>query len=141
MANSPAHDFVKLEIGRRPSGQIKWLIALRATANYYGWTEELEPWRPKTHVNAKGQEVAFWSGRIPSLHKAHGHNLRISDSESRRGHPAALTHRFRVSYDCGLRELGKLASVTKQDWHWMAAPSGQRRTRCQWLQIHRLYTS
>lgn len=139
--NYPSTDFVKLTLGETPRGEKKWLIAMRATANYYGWSEELPIWTPKIRRYGPGGEPIARVGNLPSLQKNGGKNLRICDSPSKRGHPAGMTHRFRVSRNCGMRELSKLAALTKQDWHWMSAPAGKRLEKCQWLAIHQTYTS
>ena len=129
-------DFVKLTLFRDSAGRARWVRALRATADYYGWSEEFEIWRPNGVFEADGKSFMH----IPAVSTRGaafgGRHLRICRSESRRGNPARLTNRITVSNSCRAIDLAELAHFTKGDWHWMESPGGQRITRDRWEEIY-----
>ena len=51
-------DYIKLLIYRPESGPDRWLIALRTTADYYGWTKNFEPWSLKPIGTSNGYTLA-----------------------------------------------------------------------------------
>ena len=128
--------YVKLVIGLQNSERSKYLIALRTTADYYGWTEEFEPWTPKTVETAGGYVVSRDPGRRGSLKLAGGKRLRLCRSNSTQGMPAGLTNAFRVSARCRVSDLAELAHFTKGDWHWMEGLFGERISRERWEAIY-----
>ena len=131
-----AEDYVKLWLGTADTRPAKYLIALRTTADYYGWTEELEAWRPKA-VKTEGS-VTFVQdpGRRGSLKLAGGRRHFVCRSPSTAGMPAGFTNAFRVSSRCGLPELAELAHFTKGEWFWMTGPFGERISRSRWEEIY-----
>ena len=56
-------DYIKLLIWRSPSGPDRWLISLRATADYYGWTKHFEVWSPKVIGTSGGYQLLTDPGR------------------------------------------------------------------------------
>ena len=128
---------IKLKIGETPTGKGKWVDTYRATADHYGWTEQFPVWTPKQHVLPGGGIVCYVNTGSSKLSRPGGRRHRICESPSKRGHPAGLTHRFRLSNNTTLLDIGELAHFTKQDWHWITAPNGARWSRCQWEAVYR----
>ena len=129
-------DFVKLLLWRGSGKKDKYLVALRTTANYYGWTKEFETWTPRTLYESGGYEMCVDPGRKGNLVMASGKRIRICRSPSRQGMPRGLTNQFKVSRNCGLLDLAELAHFTESDWHWMDGPYGERIGRDHWERIY-----
>lgn len=129
-------DYVKLELFRPPGGDSRWLIALRTTADYYGWTEYFPVWSPPVVGTAGGYTLVSDPGRRGRMHKQPAHRLRICRSESRKGHPRGMTNAFKVSRSCTLFELAELAHSTNIEWHWMESFKGQRLSRGHWEDMY-----
>ena len=129
-------DYVKLELFRPPGGDSRWLIALRTTADYYGWTEYFPVWSPPVVGTAGGYTLTKDPGRRGRMHKQSGHRLRICRSESRMGQPRGMTNAFKVSRSCTLFELAELAHSTNIEWHWMESFKGQRLSRGHWEDMY-----
>ena len=128
--------YIKLKIGLQPEKGSKYLIALRSTADYYGWTKEFEEWTPK-FVSSSGDRRFFVdTGRRGGLRLAGGRRHRISRSPKTSGWPAGMTNQFRVSARCGLVDLAELAHFTEGDWHWMEGPFGERISRARWESLY-----
>lgn len=134
-------DYVQLRLGLATETKNKYLIALRTTADYYGWTEEFEPWRPKVVYSQGGYDFCHDVGRRGGLKHLGGRRHRICRSPKTSGMPRGMTNQFRVSNSCGLAELAELAHFTKVDWHWMDCPFGERITRERWEGIYQADTS
>lgn len=130
-------DFVKLTIYRDDSGRARWVRALRSTADYYGWTEEFEPWIPNGSFEKGGYVMFQRPHRASRNNAAGGKGLRICRLDSANGNPATFTNRFTVSNSCRAIDLAELAHFTKGDWYWMSAPSGNRITRDRWEEIYK----
>ena len=124
--------YVTLKLGETKSGNAKTLHALRATADYYGWTEEFEEWVAKP-VESSGKYVLLRGpGRRGHPQCSGGRRMRISRSPSRAGQAAGLVNAFKVSSNTGLFDLAELAHFTKIDWNWMTDVSYQRVSREDW---------
>ena len=128
--------YVKLVIGLQTSDHKKYLIALRTTADHYGWTEHLEIWKPKTVVTTDERVYVRDPGRRGGLQWAGGNRHRICRSKSRMGNPAGLTNAFRVSARCCKSDLAELAHFTDGDWEWMEGLHGERISRDRWEEIY-----
>ena len=59
--------YVKLLIWRPDQGPDRWLIALRTTADYYGWTKEFELWSPKAAMVTEGYTYFRDPGRLGEM--------------------------------------------------------------------------
>ena len=130
-------DFIKLTIFRDNSGRARWVRTLRATADYYGWTEAFERWVPNG-VQAENGRVFFQRpSRDSQNNRGGGKGLRICRSDSSNGNPARLTNRFTISNSMRAIDLAELAHFTKGDWYWMSAPSGARIARDRWEEIYK----
>ena len=128
--------YVKLLLDRPEKGPDRWLIALRTTADYYGWTEKFPRWTLKTVVDSDGYEWAYAPGRNAEMFCESGRRVVISRSPSRHAHPRGMTNQFKVSASCRLLDLAEVGALTKVDWHWMTAPNGERLSREHWLSLH-----
>ena len=129
-------DFVKLLLWRGSGKKDKYLVALRTTANYYGWTKEFESWSPRPIYQSGGYDFCLDPGRKGNLILASGKRIRICRSPKRQGNPKGLTNQFKVSRNCGLLDLAELAHFTESDWHWMDGPYGERIGRDHWERIY-----
>ena len=134
-------NYIKLVLGLQDEQHRKYLIALRTTADYYGWTKEFEPWRPKAVSSSGGYDFGFEPGRRGGLQWAGGRRHRICRSPNTSGMPAGFTNQFRTSARCGLFDLAELAHFTQGDWHWMDCPFGERISRERWEEIYQTGTS
>ena len=79
-------DYVKLLLWRPEAGPDRWLIALRTTADYYGWTKNFEVWSPKPIGTSGGYQLFADPGRKGKMYCEGGRRHRISRDPSRRGH-------------------------------------------------------
>ena len=128
--------YVKLLI-ERPESSVgdKWLIALRSTADYYGWTQEFEIWSPKPLYEEGGYKFCMSPGRGEMFCES-GQRHRICRAETTAGYPRAKTNQFKVSRTCGLFDLSEICHFTQGDWYWMSSPSGERISRDRWESIY-----
>lgn len=128
----PEPTWVKLLLGYTARGTSKWLQAYRATADYYGWTDEFPIWTPQRVVNGVPQPYILSPGRRMGPNQQGGRRHRICRAKTTSGLPAGFTNTFKVSTNVGLFDLAELAHFTKVDWHWMTGPTGQRVLRSDW---------
>ena len=128
--------YLKLLLSRPEIGADRWLIALRTTADYYGWTNYFEPWSPKTVQTTGGYSFSRDPGRRGEMFCESGVRLRICRSPQRQGNPAGSTNAFKVSKSCTLFDISEIAYLTQVDWNWMTGPRGERISRDRWLAIH-----
>ena len=129
-----------LLIRRAKSGNAIWLKARKETAEFYGWTKHFEPWAPgQRYDEATGLEYIA----SPTLKRSQvrgGRSLVISRSASKSGRKATYSNQFRISGEATIPDIAKVAQFTDVDWNWMETPSGERRTREEWLSIHQAWT-
>ena len=128
--------YVKLILWRAQGKRDKYLIARRATADFYGWTKEFDEWTLPTAYADDWGEYVYFPARKPSIHNEPGRRHQICRSPSKAGMPKGFTNQFKVSRNCGLLDLAEVANFTQGDWHWMTSPYGERIGRDQWLAIH-----
>jgi hypothetical protein len=128
--------YVKLLLWRPDSGADRWLIALRTTADYYGWTKHFETWRPKSIGTSGGYTLCRDPGRRGEMFCEGGRRLRICRSPKTGGNPAGFTNQFKVSRSCTQFDIAELAYLTNEGWYWMTGLYGQRIARESWLAIH-----
>ena len=124
--------FVTLKLGETKFGSAKKLHALRATANYYGWTEEFEEWSFKPELVEGSRQFGLDPGRRGHPQCSSGRRLRICRSASKSGLPAGFTNAFKVTRNVGLLDLAELAHFTNVDWEWMESLDGERVSRDRW---------
>ena len=133
---APLDPYVKLVLGEDSIKNRAYLICLRTTADFYGWSVGLPTWAPKELAVIGGRSIGHDPGRKGSLKLSPGKRLRISRSSSTAGNPAGLTNAFRISNQVGVRHLAQLAHVTEGDWSWMQGLYGERITRERWAEIY-----
>ena len=129
-------NYIKLLLYRPPTGADRWLIALRATADYYGWTEQFPTWSPEPIGTSGGYTLMREPGRRGRMYCESGVQLRISRDPSRRGHTPGKCNQFKVSASCTMFDLAELAYLTNEGWYWMSSPRGGRISRDEWLRMH-----
>ena len=125
-------EYIKLLLQREAGTQDKYLIALRTTADHYGWTEEFPIWTPKSIGTSGGYVFSRDTGRRGELRTEAGITLRVSEAKSKVGYPKGQVHRFKVSANCGLWDIAEVAHFTKGTWYWMTSPTGTRILRERW---------
>lgn len=129
-------EYVKLLLWREAGTQDKYLVALRTTADYYGWTQEFEVWTPKPIGTIGKYTLCMDPGRTQaSIHRA-GKPHRISRSPSKHANAAGLVNQFRLSRNCGLFECAEVAHFTQGDWYWLEGPYRERIDRERWEAIY-----
>jgi hypothetical protein len=125
-------DYVKLLLERAAGTQDKYLIALRSTADYYGWSDEFPIWTPEV-IGTSGRFALMRDpGRRGRMYCEAGMRLRVCRSPSTAGNPAGKTNAFKVSANCGKWNISEVAHFTKGDWYWMTGPHGERISRERW---------
>ena len=129
-------DFIKLTIFRNSAGRARWVHALRATADYYGWTQEFERWIPNGSYVENGKRFVSKPDRSGWGIPVGGKPGLICWAKSRVGSPKGKTNRFRMSNSCRLVDYAELAHFTKGDWYWMTGPTGERISRDRWSAIY-----
>ena len=134
-------DYIKLLLFRPGKGGDRYLSALRATADYYGWTKEFEIWSPETLYEEGGYKFVRSPARQGRGLARGGKRIRISRSESRQGNPARLTNQFTISNSMRTIDLAELANFTQGDWHWMEDLSGVKVSKKHWADIYRSNTA
>lgn len=127
--------YIKLLLSRQAGTRDRYLIALRATADYYGWTEEFPEWSLETTLGPDGRQYSRDPGRKGRLETEAGMRLRVCRSPSTAGNPAGLTNAFKVSNNCRLIDIAEVAHFTQGDWYWMTGPHGERISRDRWKEM------
>lgn len=133
--------YVKLQLGTSDTTKPKWLIAMRATADYYGWTKHFEPWGPKPIAEVNGVTYAMHPGTRGGNQWAGGVKLRIGRAEPGLGYARQATNRFRVSSAVSQFDLAELAHFTEGDWHWMETKAGVKVTADRWESMYQVGTA
>ena len=133
--------YIQLQIGLGNQTRSKWLIALRTTADYYGWTKEFPAWLPQDVHEVAGHTFMCDPGRKGDLQTMGGRRKLICRAGSTAGWSAGKTNAFRVSTSVSNFDLAELAHLTKVDWHWMEGLHGQRIHREKWEAIYQAKTS
>ena len=128
--------YIKLLIWRPEKAADRWLIALRATADYYGWSEKFPIWTPKPVLVTDRYTYATMPNTRAEMFCENGRRHRICRADSKHGMPRGMTNQFKVSKSCTMVDMAEIAALTKVDWNWMTAPSGERLSRAHWLSIH-----
>jgi hypothetical protein len=125
-------EYVELNLRGGDGGTEVALKCLKSTAEHFGWLEALG----RAHgggpiVTLNGQRYRR-SAYCPRKHTG-GKPMRICLSDSRDGHPAGETKRFRVNAGTTDKDLAYLASVTKVPFGWMTSIGMRRISRDEWL--------
>ena len=124
--------FVKLLLNRETGTRDKYLVALRATADHYGWTQEFPIWTPKPSYTQGGREYFLMPSTRGELRCQGSKAIYISESPSKHSFAKGQVHRFQISWNCGLLDIAEIAHFTQREWHWMTNPDGQRIDKAHW---------
>ena len=129
-------EYVKLQLGLSTTKRSKWVVALRTTADYYGWTEAFPVWTPQDAVTAGGVTTFRDPGRRGNNRLCGGNRHRICRARTTAGYPRGKTNAFRLSSSCALIDMAELAHFTEGEWFWMEGFHGERITRERWEAIY-----
>ena len=124
--------YIKLLLQRETGTRDKYLIALRTTADYYGWTEEFPAWTLRMAPGQSNPRICIDPGRRGEMFCEAGKRLVISRSPSKAGWPRGKANAFKISNNCTNLDIAEIAHFTKGDWYWLEGLFGQRRTRQDW---------
>lgn len=128
--------YIKLLLSRTEGKADRWLIALRTTADFYGWTETYPLWEPRV-THALGKFTCFQEpGRKGQMFTEGGKRLRICRHPTSSGYPRGMTNSFKVSSNCTLSDVAEVAHFVKVDWYWMLSPYGERISRIRWEDMY-----
>ena len=125
-------DFCELAIRRIAFANWVRLIALKSTADFYGWTEVFP-----TLNEAK--RVDYPDGLMPhpgrkNLRRYRAHPLVICRSDvTKQGFPVRLTNRFRVTNNARALDLATIAQATQIPFSWMTDKNNTRLCAEHWL--------
>ena len=127
-------DFVHLAIRKDKSGRWVQMMCLKATADFYGWSQVF----PRL-VDAKIADSATnsipWPGKLNAKTYT-GYRLRICrNKETLAGYPKGETNCFRVSRNVTNMDLYAIAQAVLVDYGWMNDKSYRRRKREDWLAV------
>lgn len=124
-------DYCELAVRRIRKGNWVRLIALKPTAEFYGWTTVFPLVR-------EAQDVDYPGGIRPMPVRRNLTNYRAlplyvcRSKSNRQGFPRGLTNRFRVTNNATRLDLAAIAQAIQIDYGWMTARYGERVPKCQW---------
>jgi hypothetical protein len=125
-------DFTQLAVRRISRSNWVRLIALKATADFYGWTEVFPSFND-------AQRVDYPEGFRPmpnklNLRRFRAHPLVICRTDvTKQGFPVRLTNRFRVTNNAAVVDLATIAQATQIPFGWMTDKSGTRLCQEHWM--------
>jgi len=125
-------EFCKLLIRRPDRSPDKYLVALRATADHYGWAQQFPTWTPRTSIGVDGTPYVIDPGRRGELRRCGGVGMMVSRKPPGKGSEKGFVHRFQISQSCSLFDIAEIAHFTQGDWYWMSGPRGGRISRDAW---------
>ena len=124
-------DFTQLAIRQLPRGEWVRLIALKATANFYGWAEVFPTWNQARALTNDGTTRRPAYTIRPRRYRGVRHFI-CRDLNTTQGFPARLTNCFRVTNNATAQDLVAIAQATQIDYGWMTAKYGERRKKACW---------
>ena len=130
----------KLLIGTTRSGAPVWVQTRQENAEFYGWSDNFEPYIEGYYRDPLTGNGYIKNAMLGRSNKRPGRPVVISRAPSKTSFVAGMNNHFRISSDASLRHYAALANGTKVDWHWMTTPSGERRSREEWLALHEVAT-
>ena len=128
--------YTKLLIRREAGTQDKYLIALKTTADFYGWSEAFPKWSLRPVMEEGGRVYGIDPGRRGEMFCEAGRRHRISRSPKKHSYPKGYVNQFKVSANCGMFDLAELAERTTRNFFWLTAPNGARMSKESW---HKAY--
>ena len=126
--------YLKLDLGG-PVESRGSLNVKRETAEYFGWDKafpEFHERRPRDAEGKMSMGIRNWRQKDPGGQG--GKRLRICRSTSKTGHPAGMTHTFRIQGNVTNAMLIAMAQVAGEKFEWMEKKNGSRIDRETWLQ-------
>ena len=123
-------DFVRLGLRVRKGNRYVWMNCLKATADFYGWSEAF-PTLLELKTQSTGSPFFYDMGRR-GWTSGGGQVVTICRSPSTQGFPRGKTNSFRVSRGASQRDLHLIAQSTQVDWEWMQTVKTGRRPRSWW---------
>lgn len=131
------HDpYIKLQIGLSTTKRSKWVVALKTTADYYGWTEAFPVWAPQGGFTVGDRYYHQHPGKRGGNRLCGGNRHRICRARTTAGYPRGMTNAFRLSSSCATVDIAELAHFTKGDWCWIEGLHGERISRERWEAIY-----
>ena len=125
-------EFCELAIRRIQKGNWVRLIALRPTAEFYGWSTVFPNiWDAK--------RVDYADGLFPhpgrkNLRRYRAHPLVICRSEvTKQGFPVRMTNRFRVTNNATTLDIAAIAHATQIPFSWLTDKSNARLDQEHWM--------
>ena len=123
-------DFVRLGIRNHSGDRYIWMNCLKATADFYGWSEAF-PTLLELKTQTTGREFVRDVGRR-GWKSSGGQVVTICRSPITQGFPRGKTNSFRVSKWASQRDLQLIAQSAQVDWEWMSTAKSGRRPRSWW---------
>ena len=127
-----SHDFACLAVRRISKNNWVKLMCLRATADFYGWSDVFPDFIEAQQYERPG---LIYNPTLKKNYRGYrGHRLRICRSKTtKQGHPAQQTNCFRVSLNAAVMDLYAIAQAVNIDYGWMEGKNGYRRSRDEWM--------
>jgi len=125
--------FLKLDLGGG-YGKRCSLSVMRETAEFFGWDEAFPLFLPLAADQGQGSYQLHWGKnyeRFPG--RLGGQRLRICRVKRKQGHPAGMTHCFRIQGNVTNRMLQRMAVIAGDKFEWMEKKNGARVDREDWL--------
>ena len=125
-------EFCELAIRRIQKGNWVRLIALKPTADFYGWTSVFPPILEAKRVDYP--DGLFPWPNTPNLRRYKAHPLVISRSDTtKQGFPVRMTNRFRVTNNATTLDIAAIAHATQIPFSWMTNKSNERWDHEHWM--------
>ncbi len=125
-------EFCELAIRRIQKGNWVRLIALKPTAEFYGWSTVFPNILDAKRVDYPDGLFPWPSS--PSARNYKAHPLVISRSESsKQGFPVRLTNRFRVTNNAGVMDIATIAQATQIPFSWLTDKNNNRLSQEHWM--------
>ena len=125
-------EFCELAIRRIQKGNWVRLIALKPTADFYGWTSVFPPILEAKRVDYP--DGLFPWPNTPNLRRYKAHSLVISRSDTtKQGFPVRMTNRFRVTNNATTLDIAAIAHATQIPFSWLTDKSNKRLDQEHWM--------
>ena len=123
-------DFIRLGIRVRGEGRYIWMNCLKATAEFYGWSNAF-PTLLELKTQTTGSSFQRDTGRR-GWKNGGGQVVTICRNPSTHSFPRGQTNSFRVSRAATQKDLRLIAEAVEIDWAWMSTPKLGRMPRSWW---------
>jgi hypothetical protein len=119
-------------IRRLPTGHTIYLHALRSTAEFFGWDEAFDQYRPDVALPARPDGHVS----IQPINRSGargGRRLQISRTETKSNRVGCVVNVFRIAKAATYADLRAVARATRGEWFWMTDFRGRRRSASEYL--------